>query len=117
MTLTDAQLQEIENAELVVLIAALGDVKRRGDGAAITKARQKLDDFTSQSTFPDLQQVARDAFNLSIDTSVENFIQRIGEISDALAPAGAVLKSATEIAKSGKKNLLFPRLGRQLHRD
>lgn len=110
MALTDSQRKAKESAELEILITNVMSAMRRNNIDAVNSALRKVDDFRSWSTFDDLVRQAGEVLDKATDDLIDDAIGELGVLVGKLDAAGASFKNATEIAKTGKKELLLPLL-------
>ena len=108
MSLTNRQRKAQARAELEALTANLMSARRREDAAAVEAARQAL--ITFNTPFPDLNREAEDAVAAAILVNLNDALDDLAIIAARLGPFGDVLKTAQEVARQGKKELLIPRL-------
>lgn len=69
-----------------------------------------LNDFRFSTPFVELQQRAQSIHEKLSDELIDDALEEMNEIYTELQPAGKIFKDAVDIAESGKKELLIPRL-------
>ena len=108
MSLTNRQRKAQARAKLEALIANLMSARRREDADAVGTARQAL--ITFNTPFPDLNDEAEDAAAAAILVNLSQALDQLSEIATRLGPFGDLFKTAQEVARQEKKELLIPRL-------
>jgi hypothetical protein len=97
-------------AELQRLIQDIMQAKQRGDDPAREKAVVALIDFRERPVSAELRQAAAEARAVADNQVMMDSLRLLGEIAARLSAAAPTLGTATAIATSGGKNLLFPKL-------
>lgn len=110
MPLTIDQIKAKQTAELELLITAVMTELRKGESEAIESTLENLRNFRKKTSFPLLQQRANEALQAATSDLLDVALTELGELVAKLDPAGETFKRATEIAKTGEKELLFPML-------
>lgn len=108
MLLTNRQRKEQARAELEALIANLMSARRQADTTAADTAHDALIAFNSP--FSDLNDEAEDAAATAILANLNHALDELSEITARLGPFGDFLKTAQEVVRQEKKELLIPRL-------
>lgn len=108
--MTDDELWLRDKARLELLISELMEVVHGNAGGSPSEQLDRLTAFMSKTTFEDLQEQASKAHDAASSDSIEQAQADLSKIVAKLSPAGQIFKDAAQIAKSGKKELLFPRL-------
>lgn len=108
--MTDEELKLRDRARLELLISEVMEVVHGGAGGSPSDQLERLSAFKSETTFEDLQEQASKARDAASNDSIEIAQADLSEIVAKLSPAGQIFKDAAQIARTGKKELLFPRL-------
>jgi len=81
-----------------------------GSDDEIDAALTELNDFRFSTPFVELQQRAQSIHEKLSNGLVDDALEEMNEVVTELQPAGKIFKDAADIADSGKKELLIPRL-------
>lgn len=109
LSLTE-QLRVRKQTELEQILTRLLTAKQQGNQASMQQLRAQLDAFRGSTNDSDLQEQATKAFEASILSSLDTAMNDLAAVADKLSGAGAQFKQAAQIAQTGKKELLVPRL-------
>ncbi len=110
MALTTDELRSRDAATLETLVARLMAARRADDTDELDSALQTLVDFRARTPFDELQTAAAKARSAAAEDISKVALDKLSEVADRAAAAGAGFKAAAMIAESGKKELLFPTL-------
>jgi len=110
MTLSVEELRFQHKAILEVLIADIMAARRTGKDDEINAALEAIGEFRLDTPFIELQKRAKEVREVATHGIIEAALNELAEIAASLGSAGETFKSASHIAATGRKELLFPRL-------
>lgn len=104
--LTKAERRQLERIQLENLILELQAIKR--DGGDIHPIIARMENLTLRSI--SALEKRNEIITATALEDLEDAIDTLGDILEELGPVGKALEEATEIAKTGKKELFLPSL-------
>jgi hypothetical protein len=110
MTLSVEELRIQHKAMLELLITDIMAARRIGNDDQINASLEAIADFRLDTPFLELQKRAKEAREVATHQIREAALNELAEIAARLGSAGETFKSASHIAATGRKDLLFPRL-------